>query len=104
MVAWFESSPGSHLPFSYMSSDVRERPSEHQISLEKQRFLDSLSVRVVRPCPITATFLLASLLASGSSRRERAMLTDTECRNLKPRAKPLKKSDGGGLYLLVKTQ
>jgi integrase len=30
------------------------------------------------------------------------MLTDTECRNLKPQVKPLKKSDGGGLYLLVK--
>jgi hypothetical protein len=30
------------------------------------------------------------------------MLTDTECRNLKSQVKPLKKSDGGGLYLLVK--
>jgi integrase len=30
------------------------------------------------------------------------MLTDTACRNLKTRAKPFKKSDGGGLYLLVK--
>jgi integrase len=29
------------------------------------------------------------------------MLTDTACRNLKPRAKPFKRSDGGGLYLLV---
>jgi integrase len=29
------------------------------------------------------------------------MLTDTACRNLKPEAKPLKKSDGGGLYLLI---
>jgi integrase len=29
------------------------------------------------------------------------MLTDTTCRNLKPQTKPLKKSDGGGLYLLV---
>ncbi len=29
------------------------------------------------------------------------MLTDTACRNLKPRAFPLKKSDGGGLYILV---
>jgi len=27
------------------------------------------------------------------------MLTDTGCRNLKPQAKPLKKSDAGGLYL-----
>jgi integrase len=30
------------------------------------------------------------------------MLTDTACRNLKPPAYPLKKSDGGGLYLLIK--
>jgi integrase len=30
------------------------------------------------------------------------MLTDIECRNLKPQAKALKKSDAGGLYLLVK--
>jgi integrase len=30
------------------------------------------------------------------------MLTDTACRNLKPKAKPFKTSDGGGLYLLVK--
>jgi len=30
------------------------------------------------------------------------MLTDTACRNLKPQAKTFKKSDGGGLYLLVK--
>jgi len=29
------------------------------------------------------------------------MLTDTACRNLKPPAHPLKKSDGGGLYILV---
>jgi integrase len=29
------------------------------------------------------------------------MLTDTACRNLKPPAYPLKKSDGGGLYILV---
>jgi hypothetical protein len=28
-------------------------------------------------------------------------LTDTRIRNLKPRQKPYKKSDGGGLYLLV---
>jgi integrase len=44
--------------------------------------------------------LLASLLASELKRTR--MLTDTECRNLKSQAKPLKKSDGGGLYLLVK--
>jgi len=31
------------------------------------------------------------------------MLTDTACRNLKPQTKPFKKSDGGGLYLLVKS-
>jgi integrase len=31
------------------------------------------------------------------------MLTDTACRNLKPQAEPFKKSDGGGLYLLVKS-
>ena len=30
------------------------------------------------------------------------MLTDIGCRNLKPQAKALKKSDAGGLYLLVK--
>src|SRR5258706_11820031 len=30
------------------------------------------------------------------------MLTDTTCRNLKPQTKSFKKSDGGGLYLLVK--
>ena len=30
------------------------------------------------------------------------MLTDTACRNLKPQTKSFKKSDGGGLYLLVK--
>jgi hypothetical protein len=30
------------------------------------------------------------------------MLTDMGCRNLKPQAKPVKKSDAGGLYLLVK--
>ncbi len=30
------------------------------------------------------------------------MLTDTACRNLKPQAEPFKKSDAGGLYLLVK--
>ena len=30
------------------------------------------------------------------------MLTDTACRNLKPQAQPFKKSDGGGLYMLVK--
>jgi hypothetical protein len=30
------------------------------------------------------------------------MLTDTACRNLKPGAKPIKKSDGAGLYLLVR--
>ena len=30
------------------------------------------------------------------------MLTDTACRNLKPRGFSLKKSDSGGLYLLVK--
>ncbi|MFL5239656.1 MAG: Arm DNA-binding domain-containing protein [Rhizomicrobium sp.] len=49
-------------------------------------------------------FLLASLLASAPIRakEERAMLTDTTCRNLKPKAKPYKKSDGAGLYLLVK--
>ena len=29
------------------------------------------------------------------------MLTDTACKNLKPKAKPYKKSDGGGLHLLV---
>lgn len=29
------------------------------------------------------------------------MLTDTACRNLKSQIKPYKKSDGGGLYLLV---
>jgi Arm DNA-binding domain len=29
------------------------------------------------------------------------MLTDTKCRNLKPKAKPYKKSDGGGLRLVV---
>jgi integrase len=49
--------------------------------------------------------LLASLLASDrnpSPKEERAMLTDTACRNLKPKAKPYKKSDGAGLYLLVK--
>ncbi len=27
------------------------------------------------------------------------MLTDTACRNLKPQAKPFKKSDGGGLFI-----
>lgn len=31
------------------------------------------------------------------------MLTDTACRNLKPGAKPLKKSDGGGLYMLIQS-
>jgi integrase len=31
------------------------------------------------------------------------MLTDTACRNLKPQAEPFKKSDAGGLYLLVKS-
>ncbi|MBR1298532.1 integrase arm-type DNA-binding domain-containing protein [Bradyrhizobium sp. AUGA SZCCT0042] len=31
------------------------------------------------------------------------MLNDTTCRNLKPQAKPYKKSDGGGLQLLVTT-
>ena len=31
------------------------------------------------------------------------MLTDTGCRNLKPQAKPVKKSDAGGLYLLVRS-
>jgi integrase len=46
--------------------------------------------------------LLASLLASNETEEERAMLTDTACRNLKPQAKPYKKSDGGGLYLFVK--
>ena len=29
------------------------------------------------------------------------MLTDTACRNLKPKATPYKKSDGGGLRLFV---
>ena len=28
-------------------------------------------------------------------------LTDTACRNAKPKAKPYKKADGGGLYLYV---
>lgn len=28
-------------------------------------------------------------------------LTDTACRNAKPKDKPYKKADGGGLYLLV---
>jgi integrase len=31
------------------------------------------------------------------------MLTDAACRNLKPQAQPYKKSDGGGLYLLIKS-
>jgi Arm domain-containing DNA-binding protein/integrase-like protein len=29
------------------------------------------------------------------------MLTNTECRNLKPQAKPYKMSDGGGLFLFI---
>src|SRR5437762_10582026 len=35
-------------------------------------------------------------------RSKSTMLTDIGCRNLKPQAKPTKKSDAGGLYLLVR--
>src|ERR1700730_10757360 len=62
-------------------------------------------VGAVRPCPVAAAFfagLVAGLEPDSSQKEERAMLTDTACRNLKPNAKPYKKSDGGGLYLLVK--
>jgi len=46
--------------------------------------------------------LIAGLGPDPTSKEERAMLTDTACRNLKPKAKPYKKSDGAGLYLFVK--